>query len=122
MRCITTQQHSLRSPKQSGDSYLQNLIIENDICAKYARLRSKELTCSCGGACSQFFSDQISYIESLLDGLKNDFEEDLVIITNGRNPLEKAFALIQNGRFRGIGFFPQEEVILGKKFMRGEIH
>jgi len=70
--------------KQSGDSYLQNLIIENDICAKYARLRSKELTCSCGGACSQFFSDQISYIESLLDGLKNDFEEDLVIITNGR--------------------------------------
>ncbi len=101
--------------KLSGDSFLQNLIIENDICSKYARLRSKNLLCSCDGACTQFFGDQISYIESLLDGLKNDFDTDFVIITNGRDPLEKGFALIQDGRFRGIGFFPQEEVILSKE-------
>jgi DNA polymerase-3 subunit epsilon len=101
--------------KNGGDSFLQNLIIEYEICSKYARLRSKELLCSCGGACTQFFWDQISYIESLLDGLKNEFDEDLVIITNGRDPLEKGFALLQYGRFRGIGFFPQDEAILSKE-------
>ena len=73
------------------------------------------MICSCDGACAQFFGDQISYIESLLDKLKNDFDEDFVIITNGRDPLEKSFALIQEGRFRGIGFFPQDEVILSKE-------
>ncbi len=97
--------------KQSGDGYLQNLIIEHQLCAKYGRLRSKELVCNCGGVCSLFFEHQQEYIESLLDSQRNEFDYDFVILTDGREPNENSFALISNQRFRGIGFISKEETL-----------
>ena len=101
--------------KAHADHFLQALIIEHGLCSKYARIRGKQLTCICEGNCQTFFSDQQEYIESLLDGLKNEFDEDFILLLSGRQSQENSFVLVEHGKFKGVGYVSHDEQLIPKK-------
>ncbi len=97
--------------KISGDNYLQNIIIENEICGKLAHSRGRELQCYCQGNCESFFANPKDHIENILELTKNEFDDDFVLLLNGREPKEKSFVMIHERKFYGIGYIPHNEII-----------
>lgn len=55
--------------------------------------------------------DHQKNFQSMLDELKNQNQLNLMIKTSGRDREEDGFALVENGRFGGIGFVPKDQDI-----------
>ncbi|WP_452229542.1 exonuclease domain-containing protein [Lacinutrix sp. MEBiC02404] len=100
------------SNRQSAKNFMFSRTEEYNLCQKLTGLYETKTSCfnysvkSCDGACVQE-EDPETYnkrVQQLID--KNAFtNENIVIIDRGREVDERAAILIQNGVFKGIGFY-----------------
>lgn len=97
--------------KGSAEAYVQNYIIEEEVCTNFFKSRATELACHCLGECDHFFTDPSDQIENFVSSIKNEFEDDFVILLPGRNDDEQSFVMIHEKKFWGFGYVPLEETI-----------
>ncbi|GAA3589604.1 exonuclease domain-containing protein [Flavivirga amylovorans] len=100
------------SNKQSGKSFMNRAIEDYKLCQKLTGIYKTDTNCfnydikTCEGACIQQEPTE-SYnkrVELLLS--KNSFSnKNMVIIDKGRDIDEHSAILIENGMFKGLGFF-----------------
>ncbi len=100
------------SNKQSGKSFIIKAIEEYKLCQKLTGIYKTNTSCfnydikTCEGACIQEEPNE-SYnkrVELLLS--KNSYSnKNMVIIDKGRDVDERSAILIENGVFKGLGFF-----------------
>ncbi|MFD2540696.1 exonuclease domain-containing protein [Lacinutrix gracilariae] len=100
------------SNRQSARSFMFNRVEEYNLCQKLTGLYDTKTSCfnytvkSCEGACvlEEPAESYNQRVQQLID--KNSFiNENMVIIDRGREVDERAAILIQNGVFKGIGFY-----------------
>lgn len=97
---------------QSAKGFLVNAIDTYQLCQKLSGLYNIKTTCfkydrnECLGACIQK-EDPLDYNKRVLELIdKNSFNsKDLAIIDKGRDIDERSVLLIENGIFKGFGFF-----------------
>lgn len=97
----------LFSTRQSAEHYLQELIFSEELCRYLIRSSRKEFSCFCETDCLYPFPDH-EHISQISNNLRNEFEEDFVLLTNGRNPDETGFVLIKCKKFYGFGFIERQ--------------
>ena len=107
--------------KLSADSFIQNLVIEQELCVKQVKSRSRNFACFCEGQCAQFF-DLESGIEHAVKLAKNEFDHDKVLLINGRNESEQAYIVIDNGTCIGFGFIENTVTINTKEDWMDNLH
>lgn len=91
--------------------YIQHLLTDFNLCAKYCHLIENNDTCqdsifySCQGICKgqEKIADYNARVEEALQRIKQDLP-DGVIKQNGRHLEEDAFIRIKNGKYCGYGF------------------
>lgn len=98
--------------RQSGKSFMEKAIEDYALCQKLTGIYKTKSSCfnydikTCKGACIQK-EDPKSYnkrVEALID--KNSYKnKNMVIIDKGRDIDEHSAILIENGIFKGLGFF-----------------
>tara|TARA_R110002050_G_scaffold300836_1_gene473994 strand:- start:7163 stop:8527 length:1365 start_codon:yes stop_codon:yes gene_type:complete len=100
------------SNRQSGKSFITKAIEDYNLCQKLTGLYKTKTSCfnydikTCEGACINKESTDLynSRVESLIQ--KNSYaNKNMVIIDKGRAIDEHSAILIENGVFKGIGFF-----------------
>ena len=98
--------------RQSAKSFLYNSIERHVLCQKLVGLYPYKTNCfnytidQCKGACieEESIEDYNDRVQKLI--AKNSFEnKSLVIIDKGRELEERSAILIDNGAFKGIGYF-----------------
>ncbi len=100
------------SNKQSGKSFMVKAIDEYNLCQKLTGIYKTQNSCfnydikSCYGACIQEEPPE-SYNERVRQLLsKNSYaNKNMVIIDKGRDVDERSAILIEDGVFKGLGFF-----------------
>lgn len=100
------------SNRQSGKSFLFNAVDNYQLCQKLVGLYNTKSSCfkydikECFGACIQKESPE-EYNKRVLQLIqKNSYEsKDIAIIDRGREVDERSVLLIENGVFKGLGFF-----------------
>ncbi len=102
------------SSKHSAERYVQALVEDQGWCAALFNSR-KRPSCQCNGACYTLFNLQEEDKKEMIRLIRNDFEKDFVILTEGRNIYEHGFALIREKRFWGIGFIDKSTAIRRSK-------
>lgn len=100
------------SNRQSGKSFITKVVEDYNLCQKLAGIYKTKTNCfnydikNCEGACIQKESPE-SYnkrVEALIE--KNSYSnKNMVIVDRGREVDERSAILIENGVFKGIGFF-----------------
>lgn len=105
--CITT-----FSTRQSGRHFLEKMVEQFNLCQKLTGIYKTKTSCfhyevkKCEGACIQKESpeDYNKRVQQLLDkySYKN---KNMVIIDRGREVDERSAILIENGIFKGFGFY-----------------
>jgi DNA polymerase-3 subunit epsilon len=101
--------------KVSGDAFLQDFLLKHEICKRYAKTRNRTLSCYCQEECKSFFYNPVENIAEHLEEVKNEFENDFILLFNGREPKEKSFVMIHEKRFWGIGFIAEDTTILNRE-------
>ncbi|MEZ4792082.1 MAG: exonuclease domain-containing protein [Gelidibacter sp.] len=98
--------------RQSAKSFLFNAVDEFQLCQKLSGLYNTKNSCfkydirECLGACIQKESPEDYNKRVLLLIQKNSYEsKDIAIIDRGREVDERSVLLIENGAFKGLGFF-----------------
>jgi DNA polymerase-3 subunit epsilon len=100
------------SNRQSAKSFMFSRVEEYNLCQKLTGLYETKTSCfnytvkSCEGACIQEENPETynKRVQELID--KNAFtNENIIIVDRGREVDERAAILIQNGVFKGIGFY-----------------
>ncbi|MCK7590821.1 exonuclease domain-containing protein [Subsaxibacter sp. CAU 1640] len=98
--------------KQSAKSFLSNVIDKFQLCQKLSGLYNTKSSCfkydinECFGACIEKESpeDYNQRVQELIDN--NSFEaKNIAIIDRGREIDERSVLLIENGVFKGLGFY-----------------
>ncbi|KAA5822380.1 exonuclease [Algibacter amylolyticus] len=100
------------SNRESGKSFITRAVEDYNLCQKLSGLYKTKTSCfgydikACKGACIQEESAE-SYnkrVEALIE--KNSYSnKNMVIVDRGREVDERSAILIENGVFKGIGFF-----------------
>ena len=90
--------------KLSADSFIQHVLLDHELCKKCVHSQSREFACFCENQCELFTSSIAHSREELIRLSKNEFEDDFIVILNGRHSRENAFVLVENGQFLGFGF------------------
>lgn len=100
------------SNRQSAKRFMFKVIEDYNLCQKYTGLYKTDATCfnykvkKCDGACIEK-EPQENYnkrVNQLIN--KNSYQsKNLVIIDKGRDVDERSAILIENGIFKGLGFF-----------------
>jgi DNA polymerase-3 subunit epsilon len=107
-----------------GHRLLWRLVREFKLCPKLCFLQ-KEGDCIgiaeqyCDGACEQHESIP-SYnerVEKAVSGLRMELP-NFAIVEQGRDPDEKAYMLLEEGKFYGLGFIPSEEKIIDREQLK----
>lgn len=100
------------SNRQSGKSFITKVVEDYNLCQKLAGLYKTKSSCfkydikECEGACIQKEDPEIynKRVQTLID--KNSYtNKNMVIIDKGRDIDERSAILIENGVFKGLGFF-----------------
>ncbi|MGB1308688.1 MAG: exonuclease domain-containing protein [Oceanihabitans sp.] len=100
------------SNRQSAKSFMFSRVEDFNLCQKLTGLYETKNSCfnytikACEGACinEELQETYNKRVQQLID--KNSFtSENIVIIDRGRDVDERAAILIQNGVFKGIGFY-----------------
>ncbi len=98
--------------RQSAKSFMFNAVENHVLCQKLTGLHEVKHNCfnysikACNGACVQKESPELynKRVQQLIDG--NSFvDKNMVIIDRGREIDEKSAILIEDGIFKGIGYF-----------------
>jgi len=100
------------SNRQSGKSFITKAVEDYNLCQKLSDLYKTKTSCfnyeikNCEGACIQK-EDVATYnkrVEALIE--KNSYaNKNMVIVDRGREVDERSAIRIENGVFKGIGFF-----------------
>ena len=100
------------SNRQSGKSFIEKAIEDYTLCQKLTGVYKTKTSCfnydikTCEGACIQeelpeHYNQRVS---TLIE--KNSYKnKNMVIVDNGRDIDERSAILIENGVFKGLGFF-----------------
>ncbi|APY11932.1 exonuclease [Seonamhaeicola sp. S2-3] len=100
------------SNRQSGKSFILNAIEKYQLCQKLTGIYKTKTSCfnydikACNGACinKEPFEVYNKRVELLIS--KNSYSnKNMVIIDKGRDVDERSAILIENGIFKGVGFF-----------------
>jgi len=100
------------SNRQSGKSFITKAVEEYNLCQKLTGLYKTKTSCfnydikTCNGACIEKESSETynQRIEALIN--KNSYKnKNMVIIDRGREVDERSAILIENGVFKGLGYF-----------------
>lgn len=100
------------SNRQSGKSFITKAVEDFNLCQKLTGLYKTKTSCfnyeikNCEGACIQNEPSETynKRVESLIE--KNSYSnKNMVIVDRGREVDERSAILIENGVFKGIGFF-----------------
>jgi len=100
------------SNRQSAKSFMFSRVEDYNLCQKLTGLYDTKTNCfnytikTCDGACTQEEPVEIynKRVQQLIS--KNSFSsENIVVIDRGRDVDERVAILIQNGIFKGIGFY-----------------
>lgn len=100
------------SNMQSAKSFMFKIVEQNNLCQKLTGLYPTKSNCfnysikACNGACllEEPVSDYNKRVEELLS--KNSYQDkNMVIIDQGRDVNEKSVIYIQDGVFKGLGFY-----------------
>ncbi|SFZ94565.1 DNA polymerase-3 subunit epsilon [Flaviramulus basaltis] len=100
------------SNRQSGKSFITNAVDDYNLCQKLTGLYKTKTSCfnydikACEGACIQKESSDLynKRVKALID--KNSYaNKNMVIIDRGRDVDERSAIFIENGIFKGLGFF-----------------
>ena len=100
------------SNRQSGKSFITKAVEDFNLCQKLTGLYKTKTSCfnydikTCEGACIQKESSELynKRVEALIT--KNSYSnKNMVIIDRGREVDERSAILIENGVFKGLGFF-----------------
>ena len=98
--------------RQSAKSFMFNAVENHVLCQKLTGLHEVKHNCfnysikACNGACVQKESPELynKRVQQLIDG--NSFvDKNMVIIDRGREIDEKSAILIEDGIFKGLGYF-----------------
>lgn len=100
------------STKQSAKSFLFQTVEKYQLCQKLTGLYPTKTNCfnytikTCNGACVNQESPE-DYNQRVLQFINNNTftNQSLVIVDRGRDVDERAAILIQNGVFKGVGYF-----------------
>ncbi|WP_223033265.1 exonuclease domain-containing protein [Hanstruepera marina] len=98
--------------RQSAKSFLFNSVEEFNLCQKLVGLYPSKTSCfnynikQCNGACIQeeVESDYNARVQSLISKHSYD-NQNMVVIDRGRDIEERSAVLIENGIFKGLGYF-----------------
>lgn len=106
------------SNTMSAKSSLERIIAAYNLCMNKTQFNSKSGSCfnygieKCNGACVEK-EDPASYnkrVQQFID--KHSYKNKSMIITDrGRKSNERSFVLIENGKFKGIGFYDRNNDI-----------
>ncbi|MCF7560207.1 GIY-YIG nuclease family protein [Sabulilitoribacter multivorans] len=100
------------SNRQSGKSFMVNAVEDYNLCQKLTGLYKTKTSCfnyeikTCEGACIQKETPELynKRVEALIN--KNSYaNKNMVIIDKGRDVDERSAILIENGVFKGLGYF-----------------
>ena len=100
------------SNRQSAKSFIEKMVDEYNLCQKLTGVYKTDSACfnysikTCEGACIQkeSFEDYNDRVRKIID--KNSYKsKNLLIIDKGRDVDERSAILIENGVFKGLGFF-----------------
>ncbi|MGM0581238.1 MAG: exonuclease domain-containing protein [Bacteroidota bacterium] len=115
----TGMQSLMRFPNHaSGFSFLNEVSKKLKICPKFAGIQSSPGACFdyslnlCEGACAgeESVSQHNEKIQAFIDHCKTE-KSDYILIGDGRNLNEYAFVLVEEGFYKGFGFYTQEDSI-----------
>lgn len=100
------------SNRQSGKSFITKAVEEYNLCQKLTGLYKTKTSCfnydikTCNGACIKQETPEVynKRVEALIN--KNSYKnKNMVIIDKGRAVDERSAILIENGVFKGLGYF-----------------
>ncbi len=112
------------SNRQSGKHFMAKVVEEFSLCQKLTGVYKTKTSCfnydvkECHGACINK-EDVVSYNERVNQLIEHHSYEnkDMVIIDKGREIDEKSIILVENGVFRGIGFFDLNHQITNRAIL-----
>lgn len=96
---------------------LGRIMEQFELCARLTGLQNGRGACfhyhlkQCHGACAgqESPSDYNARADEAMEILKTVFEEDFFIIDSGRQPSERSVVLVEEGAYRGFGYFDAED-------------
>ncbi len=112
------------SNRQSGKHFMEKIIEDYNLCQKLSGTYKTDSSCfrydvkECHGACIQEESAETynERINTLIDYYSYE-NKDMVIIDKGRDVDEKSVILIENGVFKGLGYFDLNHQITNKEVL-----
>lgn len=116
--------------KQSALSHLAGITRELTLCQSYTSLYDREGPCfsykteNCYGACIKEESpaDYNSRAQYGVELLKRIFDQNFILILNGRTPDEKSVVLVEEGHYKGFGYIDNEGVQYGIEELKEAIN
>ncbi|MEE9439274.1 MAG: exonuclease domain-containing protein [Saprospiraceae bacterium] len=115
--------------KNGVQSHLVGITQELTLCKCFTNLYDGEGPCfsyqtkNCYGACigEESPNDYNSRAEIGVEMLKRIFDQNFVIITEGRSDKEKGIVLVENGHYKGFGYIHIEDIVYGVEEMKEAI-
>ncbi len=110
--------------RQSGISFMNRMVEKFNLCEKLTGLEKSESSCfrygikECEGACinEEEVETYNERAQAVID-LNSYDKKDMILIDRGRYIDEKSVVLIENGTFRGIGFFDLNHQINNREIL-----
>jgi len=107
--------------KQSATAHLAGICRELTLCQSKTGLYDREGPCfsrktdGCYGACiaEETASDYNSRAEHGIDMLKRIFDQNFILLLDGKSADEKAIVLVEGGHYRGQGYIATDDVQYG---------
>ncbi|MCC6412558.1 MAG: GIY-YIG nuclease family protein [Saprospiraceae bacterium] len=102
---------------ESAKAYLASIVRQYELCHRLCHLDFHERACfhysikQCRGACvgEESPEEYNARVEEAMKVVSRALQGNFVYHENGRNPVEKAVVLVEDGRFLGFGFVETEE-------------
>ncbi len=116
------------STRASGKHFMFKVVDEYNLCQKLTGLEPTKTSCfkygvkECQGACinEESVNDYNKRVHSLIEKYSYD-KKDMLIIDKGRSIEEKSVFLIENGIFKGMGFFDLNHQINNRAILKSLI-
>lgn len=114
--------------RKSGISFLNKMVETYDLCAKLCGLEKTVSSCfnygieECFGACIQNEQPELYNKRANAVIEKNTYDnKDMILIDRGRDIDEKSVILIEDGVFKGLGFFDLNHQINNREILESLI-
>lgn len=114
--------------RKSGISFMTRMIETHELCQKLCSLEKSETSCfnyeikECHGACVNEEDPEIYNERAKVVIDKNSYDnKDMILVDRGRDIDEKSVVLIEDGMFRGIGFFDLNHQINNRNILESLI-